>query len=96
MNDVRLETKWNMAVKRKERKCNAGHKYLFYHRTVVNVPVLFMKWLLTVSAVPVSGRGRFYSVIPELALLPPTNLFGGELGGFEGRGGVLGGSGTLR
>lgn len=63
---------------------------------MVSVSVLLMKRLLTVGAILVGGRGGFYGVIPELALLPPTDLFGGELGRFKGSGSVLGWSSTLR
>ena len=91
-----MEAKWNVAVKKKERKCNAGDKHLFDHRIMITLPILFMKGLLAVGGIPVSGRDGFYSVIPELALLPPLNLVGGDLGGFEGRGRVFRGPSTLR
>ena len=63
---------------------------------MITLPILSMKGLLAVGGIPVSGRDGFYSVIPELALLPPLNLVGGDLGGFEGRGRVLGGPSALR
>ena len=72
-----------MAVGKRKTACSAGD--LFYRSLVVNVPIMLMKRLLTVCAIPASTRDRFHSVIPKLALLPPANLFGSELGGFEGR-----------
>jgi hypothetical protein len=84
-----------VAVKRKEIM-QGGGRCLFDHRIVVNVPVLFMKGLLTAGVIPVSNRAGFYGVIPKLALLLPINLFGNDLGGLEGRGRVLGGPSTFR
>jgi len=80
----------------KGKECNVGDKNLFDHRVVVNVPVLFVKRLLTVGAIPVRNGDGFYCVIPELALFPPSELISSELAGFEGRGRVLGGPGTFR
>ena len=85
-----------MTVERKERKCGAGDKRLLDRPIMVSVPVLFMKGLLTAVAIPVSGRCGFYGVIPKLALLPSSDLVGGELGRFEGRGRVFGGASTFR
>ena len=76
--------------------CDARSRDLFYHRIVVIVPILFMKRLLTICGVPVSDSDGFHGIIPELALLPPIDLFGNELGGFEGRGRDLRRPGTLR
>ena len=81
---------------RKKITCSVGDQYLFDHRIMVNVPILFVKRLLTVCAIPISNRDGFYGIIPKLALLPLTNLFGSELCGFEGRGRVFGGPSTLR
>lgn len=70
-----------MAVGKRKTPWSAGD--LFCRSLVVNVPILLMKRLLAVCAIPASTRDRFYSVIPKLALLPPANLFGSELVGFE-------------
>ena len=75
-----------MVVRGRETKRSVEDLYLFYRCIVGELPILLMKRLLTVYTIPVgSGRG-LYGIIPKLALLPPTNLFGSELGSFQGRG----------
>jgi len=78
--------KYGSKTKENNMQCRREDQYLFYHRIVVRMPMLLMKRLLTVCAIPVSNRDGFHSVIPKLALLPPISLFGSELGGFKGRG----------